>query len=836
MTNIRDFAFEVENAASDFESRGWKKVVVPFGTKAAKSPAWQNSDPKPEAFKKGPHNIGVQLGPKSGGLVDIDLDCPQARLLVDKFFPNLVDTAFGRFDPKTGLLTRGHRLVICKDIPAKEDKPHKFAFSKKDEAAAIEPLNFPKGVLLEVRAGNGYTGFPPSWYPIDDEKPGADHQLRWAFTGPSQMVPPIPEMAFAEVRRVAGLLAFASLCLAAYPGEGDRDNYCLKLAGALIHAGLEPAKADKFIVTIAEAANDDGWRDEKALRTKMKADEGDQVNGLPAFLEAYGLAACEKTVRKWLGMEAKTTEKTKPKRPVIDLLPTDIKLDGPKKVERVNSMTTLLLDKENQGGVYVRGDHLVRFTEGHKIVVVTPTWLAHRLQEVGGVFYRTDQYGMDYYTDCNEPAVMPLMATADQRPFRKLTGVVRMATLTRNDPGWDPATGLFGLFDKPCPVPLNPSREDAEREIDRLLDLVKLYPFKRMDHELEDPRPAHPFLEQNPKLPRATRSVWLSGMLSAAIRGDLDDCPVHVTDAPAFGSGKTKLAQMWGLIALGKLPDTSDWDTREEENKKGLVALLSSGTSFALFDNLESPIRGKTLANCITSPYFRSRILGYNDREMVVSTRALITFSGTNVTVASDMVRRTIVCRVDHGVENPEDLKFPFNPVKLVQDDLDGYRAACLTIMRAYVHAGCPGIGDLPPDGSFPTWRMVRGALVWLGQADPWDVQKVTRAMDPELEDKIQVFVALYTGPGLDHYFIPWEIEQCKFEDDGNVMQGMRCKDRLASRLSDGQWSNKAVGRLLSRYRDQVYAGLVLRRSYDGRYRLEGKPDAGFLELVEIMK
>jgi putative DNA primase/helicase len=70
---------------------------------------------------------------------------------------------------------------------------------------------------------------------------------------------------------------------------------------------------------------------------------------------------------------------------------------------------------------------------------------------------------------------------------------------------------------------------------------------------------------------------------------------------------------------------------------------------------------------------------------------------------------------------------------KSILDDRGKYIAACLTICRAYIVAGRPGV--LPRLASFEAWSdTVRSALVWLGKADPLDTMEDIRADDPERE------------------------------------------------------------------------------------------------------
>ena len=65
--------------------------------------------------------------------------------------------------------------------------------------------------------------------------------------------------------------------------------------------------------------------------------------------------------------------------------------------------------------------------------------------------------------------------------------------------------------------------------------------------------------------------------------------------------------------------------------------------------------------------------------------------------------------------------------------DRGSYVAACLTIVRTYLLAGCPG--RLPPVASFGAWSdLVRSALVWLGCADPAQSIQEARRNDPVID------------------------------------------------------------------------------------------------------
>jgi hypothetical protein len=167
-----------------------------------------------------------------------------------------------------------------------------FGFTRQPELDAIAPLHLPKSMVLEVRAGRGFTVFPPS--AID----GDLLVFNRAATND------IPEMQWEDVRSLAGLLAFVSFVAACYPPEGGRDWFCFHLAGALVHLGVEPDTADEIVVAVARLNGDHSdERRGKARAAAAKRDAGGAVTRLPALLAHLGMGACEKRVREWLQLD-----------------------------------------------------------------------------------------------------------------------------------------------------------------------------------------------------------------------------------------------------------------------------------------------------------------------------------------------------------------------------------------------------------------------------------------------------------------------------------------------------------------------------------------------------
>src|ERR1700720_210077 len=97
MNNVLDVAL-------DYIRRGWNPVPIPFKKKTPLDRDWQNriidEATAPRFFNGGSQNIGIQLGPSSHGLTDLDLDCAEAVALAPYILPP-TGAIFGRASKPT---------------------------------------------------------------------------------------------------------------------------------------------------------------------------------------------------------------------------------------------------------------------------------------------------------------------------------------------------------------------------------------------------------------------------------------------------------------------------------------------------------------------------------------------------------------------------------------------------------------------------------------------------------------------------------------------------------------------------------------------------------------
>lgn len=133
----------------DYDSRGWQFALIPANSKAPVASGWpqgQHDAAAIAAHVARGGNIGLRLGPLSGDLADLDLDCAEALALADLYLPE-TSAVFGRASKPAS-----HRLYIAPGAIF---------------ANFADPLRDKKNTLLEMRApgrdgGAHLTLIPPS--------------------------------------------------------------------------------------------------------------------------------------------------------------------------------------------------------------------------------------------------------------------------------------------------------------------------------------------------------------------------------------------------------------------------------------------------------------------------------------------------------------------------------------------------------------------------------------------------------------------------------------------------------------------------------------------------
>lgn len=259
---------DVLAAAREYRRKGWRVIPIARGGKRPQLPDWPqlrlDIEKLPKFFSKG-CGIGILLGAPSGGLVDVDLDTPQAAELARLYLP-ATHRIHGRESSK-----RSHYWYIAEPIPG----PEKFA-------------DIDGTCLVELRSTGQQTVVPPSIH-LSGEP------IRWECEGEPAAV------SGEELRSAVARLAACVLLARHWPERGSRHDAALALGGMLLRGGWPEEPAMRFVATVARAAGDEEYRSRAAGvgTTAQRLAADGPATGAPTLASFVGNKAVRR-VREWL--------------------------------------------------------------------------------------------------------------------------------------------------------------------------------------------------------------------------------------------------------------------------------------------------------------------------------------------------------------------------------------------------------------------------------------------------------------------------------------------------------------------------------------------------------
>ncbi len=383
--------------------------------------------------------------------------------------------------------------------------------------------------------------------------------------------------------------------------------------------------------------------------------------------------------------------------------------------------------------------------------------------------------------------------------IRVLTGIIEAPTI-RSDgsilqtPGYDAATGL--LFDCNAEFPLvpeSPSQEDVATALESLYHVICDFPFAS----------------------DADRSVWVALVLSMIGRPCVDGCvPMFPVTANIRGSGKSMLFDAASIIAYGHRAARQTFASDDKEMGKVITSLAIQGTSSVLFDNLNVQLRGSALDTALTGTTWNDRILGESRMTGDLPMRIVFTATGNNLTYGTDIARRVVPIRLVSVLAEPEGRS------DFVHRDLLGWVAserprlavAALTILRGFYAAGCPeqAGGEF---GSFEAWsRIIRGAILWAGGADPLLTRESAKAND----ESSALLAKLLAGIELSDSGVGLTVKEIASVAEQGESEGADCLREAIAEVCGDRFNPKSFGKRLKSYEGRVFDGRCL-KSEDAR-------------------
>jgi hypothetical protein len=314
----------------------------------------------------------------------------------------------------------------------------------------------------------------------------------------------------------------------------------------------------------------------------------------------------------------------------------------------------------------------------------------------------------DEYKPCHPPAwlVNEICARAQWHGIRHLEAIVETPVMLADGeilqrPGYDPSSGLFLVPSADFPaVPDRPTKDDARRAAEELLEVVCDFPFQQPSH----------------------RSAWLAALLTPFARfGFSGPSPLIAIDANTRGSGKSKLADSIGRIVYDRDLARMSAPLNDDECRKKVTSICLAGESLVLIDNVANTLGWASLDAALTGTTWNDRVLGFSEMTGAIPLNTCWFATGNNLVFAADTARRSLHIRLETILERPEDREDFLHKDLLgwVSSQRARFATAALTILRAYHIAGRPAL-PIKPWGSFEGWsQLVRNAVVWCGLPDP---------------------------------------------------------------------------------------------------------------------
>jgi hypothetical protein len=329
----------------------------------------------------------------------------------------------------------------------------------------------------------------------------------------------------------------------------------------------------------------------------------------------------------------------------------------------------------------------------------------------------------------------------------------------------------------------------------------------------------------------AGKCVIVAAALTVIERSLLPDRPVFFVTSGRRGSGKTTTLTMLAMAITGMWPAAAAWSPNEDERRKALLAYLTYGVPFVIWDNIK---RGTTIScphikKSCTSAYYADRKLGVSE---LVSTAAVTIhlFTGNNIGAKGDLPSRSLTVRLQSDRADPENREFRHNDPIAWTDD---HRAEILWALFT-VLLGNPAL-DAARDAKTRTrfkmwWRLVGSAVEHAAKLTGHDIDfaDLFLTQEEENEDDASLFEVFEKMKAQWPYTFKAEdvrrFINAEYDFSPNPSQAVLAMPALRPllrefffpELRERDWdmpSNKAVGKRLRKHVDETVGGKDVRLS-----------------------
>lgn len=450
-------------------------------------------------------------------------------------------------------------------------------------------------------------------------------------------------------------------------------------AGLKFHAALEVEGADKIGWLRLPAGGSNGLDD--LLMTRAPEDR-------LAYLASL-IALAKPKIADKMPKGKKKAMVAAPGRPFLDV--------DEDRLLVINKLTSYLVKKWDRKQLFSHGGVLSEFLDGDS-PMMRPLVMAtfqYRVQQVcSPVHLMAD--GSAQFTWPDPGSMNTSLALSDR--YTPLNQLVRMPFIREDGSvcqieGYDESTKTLLVLDdlKGIDVPNVPTADDVRGAVKLLLS---------------------EWLGDMPFAPDGSQANALALILTPFIRTTVPITPLAVIDGLQMSVGKNLLADCLSILVLGRSSNPRPFTEDDNENRKALLPIFSSGTPICFFDEAHE-IHGANFARAITAPYYSDRVLGVSKTPEYLNQLTMVAM-GNQVQVNGDLARRVYRIGLHPTGENPQDR----NAASYAHPDLRGWTlehraelvGACLTLIRHWCAQGMPRTQR--DFGSFEEWQSKIGGIL----------------------------------------------------------------------------------------------------------------------------
>lgn len=321
-----------------------------------------------------------------------------------------------------------------------------------------------------------------------------------------------------------------------------------------------------------------------------------------------------------------------------------------------------------------------------------------------------------------------------------LEAVVKLPVLSRDGQrllmrrGYHRPESLYMDIDGIDPEVIPPV-DECVRRIDSLFGAYAEHPIEREGFPFDSP---------------ASRAHLYACLVAGVIGPAVSKKPVFLFDKASPRTGATLMAETVSMILTGDLPSYARAGTRGgksvDEMSKGLSAAVSTSKGVVVIDNATGTLDDPEWNRYVTSEVWEARRLGRNDRTVRESRRYLVDIlTANNLLLTMESAGRVCICRLDAGMEHPEERNFQWSPKERAALDRRHYVEAVVGLVHHWLeNGGRVDVGSgLEGWGGFEEWKDMTAAILMAAGVDGFG-----QAVGLDLKDRID--------DGGEHQFVQW--------------------------------------------------------------------------------